>query len=210
LDAYLKHLELALKEETGERAFVNVVLYRVLFAESMVQRAGIGLGRWSASLATPSGDSVATLVHLPKLYPATYPLSADDQVRMRRDVHSSILNACNGILPNRDEEELAAEEVSFIGGLVNAGLWFMIALVGTRLIQFRLGALLFESPIQFVMDRILILPHLTDLYSRASGWLEEPRLRSLLRSACPCYAIPLHAFAAAAGDSSENRERFPS
>lgn len=46
----------------------------------------------------------------------------------------------------------------------------------------------FEDLAQFVMDRILITPHLTELYHlAATEWLQEPTLLDLLDKGIPSY-----------------------
>ncbi|MBL8961750.1 MAG: hypothetical protein JNJ98_17955 [Gemmatimonadetes bacterium] len=73
---YAGRLRLAAAEQRPEQVFVNLVLYRVLFAQAMVEGAEFGtLGRF---LANPRLPSVDLMVHLPDFYPDHYPLSPSD------------------------------------------------------------------------------------------------------------------------------------
>jgi hypothetical protein len=90
---YLQHADIAATESDAERTFVNMVLYRVLYAQALVEGEAPGLIyrliRWlighsavlselESVIADPRGPSVDLLVHLPDFYPRHYPLSAAD------------------------------------------------------------------------------------------------------------------------------------
>ncbi len=94
VDGYLDAADSILAEPRSERIFVNVVLYRLLYAESLVE--GVTLGRLGELLSDPLGPSVDVLVHLPAFYPRHYPMS-------RSDVQT-LLQKSHRLLP-----ELAAE-----------------------------------------------------------------------------------------------------
>lgn len=73
-------------EPRTEQVFVNMVLYRLLYAQGMVEGAAFGpLGRF---LADPELPSVDLLVHLPDFYPRHYPLSAADARHVLHRGHS--------------------------------------------------------------------------------------------------------------------------
>ena len=75
---YLAHGDLAEHECAAERTFINVVLYRVLFAQSMVEGSH-GLFRHLLRLfANPHGSAVSLITHLRDFYPRSYPLSEED------------------------------------------------------------------------------------------------------------------------------------
>jgi hypothetical protein len=74
--AYERHRRTATREARPEQVFVNAVLYRLLFAQGMVE--GVEFGRLGEFLANPRLPSVDALVHLPDFYPDHYPLSRAD------------------------------------------------------------------------------------------------------------------------------------
>lgn len=76
VDGYLDAVDLAHAEPWSERIFVNVVLYRLLYAQGLVE--GVELGELGELLADPVDASVDILVHLPAFYPQNYPLSRSD------------------------------------------------------------------------------------------------------------------------------------
>jgi uncharacterized protein with NAD-binding domain and iron-sulfur cluster len=76
VDGYLDTVDLALAEPWSERVFVNVVLYRLLYAQGLVE--GVELGELGEILSDPVGDAVDVLVHLPAFYPRHYPLSKSE------------------------------------------------------------------------------------------------------------------------------------
>jgi uncharacterized protein with NAD-binding domain and iron-sulfur cluster len=70
---YLDAVHLAHAEPWSERIWVNVVLYRLLYAQGLVE--GVVLGELGQVLSDPMGPSVDVLVHIPAFYPDKYPLS---------------------------------------------------------------------------------------------------------------------------------------
>jgi hypothetical protein len=88
---YLAHVESARAEAPSEQVFLNMVLYRLLFAQSMVEGDAPGLLGWlnrkllkwrlrglEKLLADPRSPSVDLIVHLPDFYPRHYPLKPGD------------------------------------------------------------------------------------------------------------------------------------
>jgi len=84
--AYVAHVELARQETRAEQIFVNIVLYRVLYAQAMVEGAAAGIVgdlsralpdgmRFQEDAADPRSKSVDLVVHLPDFYPRDYPVS---------------------------------------------------------------------------------------------------------------------------------------
>jgi hypothetical protein len=70
---YERHLTTAGSEPRSEQIFVNMVLYRLLFAQALVEGAVFGaLGRFMCNPRLPSVDA---MVHLPDFYPVKYPLT---------------------------------------------------------------------------------------------------------------------------------------
>ena len=91
--AYLGRMDLAARESSAEQIFLNIVLYRVLYAQALVEGEAPGwlyavirwlfghtalLARLEELIADPRGPSVDVLVHLPDFYPRHYPLSDQD------------------------------------------------------------------------------------------------------------------------------------
>jgi uncharacterized protein with NAD-binding domain and iron-sulfur cluster len=73
---YLAHRELAREESKDEQLFMNEVLYRLLYAEALIEGEALGvLGEIAADPALPAVDF---LVRVVALYPANYPLTAED------------------------------------------------------------------------------------------------------------------------------------
>jgi hypothetical protein len=78
VSGYLAHMDLAPAESPAEQLFMNVVLYRLLYAHAMVEGAHIAWGRLGAFLANPKLPAVNTLMELPDFYPRHYPLTPED------------------------------------------------------------------------------------------------------------------------------------
>lgn len=76
VDGYLAQVERAEEETTGEQIFMNEVLYRLLYAQAMVE--DVEFGDLGAVLANPRLPSVDIIVHLPDFYPDDYPLTRQD------------------------------------------------------------------------------------------------------------------------------------
>jgi hypothetical protein len=90
---YLGRFAAAADECSAEQIFLNMVLYRVLYAQALVEGEAPGalyaIIRWlfghtrllkelESLIADPRGPSVDVLVHLPDFYPRHYPLSDED------------------------------------------------------------------------------------------------------------------------------------
>ena len=90
---YLARMAAASHECDAEQAFLNIVLYRVLYAQALVEGEAPGLiyaivrfllghaallAELESLIADPCGPSVDVLVHLPDFYPRHYPLSDQD------------------------------------------------------------------------------------------------------------------------------------
>jgi len=73
VQGYLQSRREAEEETLPEKLFINMVLYRVLFAQAMVE--GVPMGKLGAVLADPNLPSVNVLVHIPDFYPSHYPLT---------------------------------------------------------------------------------------------------------------------------------------
>lgn len=87
---YVLAAPLAGQERGHEQKLMNIVLYRVLFTQAVVddQHWALGwldhvLGRW----VSPKSTMVRRVVHARDLYPSTYPLSKADCERLDRPVN---------------------------------------------------------------------------------------------------------------------------
>lgn len=85
VDGYLDALDLAHAEPWSERIWVNVVLYRLLYAQGLVE--GVSLGRLGEILSDPVGPAVDVLVHVPAFYPDKYPLSRSEVQTLLQKSH---------------------------------------------------------------------------------------------------------------------------
>ncbi len=77
IDGYLKYPDLAKSENSAEIAFINMVLYRLMFAQSMVEGATI-FPKLSEIIANPKGPSVDLITHFDEFYPTKYPLTDEE------------------------------------------------------------------------------------------------------------------------------------
>ena len=74
---YLKQVAAARAELDGEQRFMNIVLYRVLFAQAMVAKQTF-LGRLGQIVADPMFPAVKIIVDVRDFYPRDYPLTPAD------------------------------------------------------------------------------------------------------------------------------------
>jgi hypothetical protein len=86
LSGYFDSRELAGEESKPEQIFLNMVLYRLLYAQSDVE--GVSLGFLGKILADPCLPSVDGLVHIPAFYPDHYPLDKEDIINILHEGHS--------------------------------------------------------------------------------------------------------------------------
>jgi hypothetical protein len=84
---YQQAQPLADAEGKFECEFMGVVLYRLFYAQAMVEGA-TAYGRLGRLLANPRTPSVEMLVHLPDFYPDDYPLSRESYDRIVGKYHS--------------------------------------------------------------------------------------------------------------------------
>lgn len=76
---YAKFSDLARRELVAEQVFINMVLYRLLYAQAMVEAEHFTFGKLGEFLANPSGFAVDFIVNDHFFYPATYPLSPEER-----------------------------------------------------------------------------------------------------------------------------------
>ncbi len=81
VDGYLRHVEAALEESAAEHVFMNIVLYRVLYAGAMVKGSTF-LGILGRLMADPCLPAVELITHFADFYPRDYPLTAEDALNL--------------------------------------------------------------------------------------------------------------------------------
>jgi hypothetical protein len=79
---YLKQAAAARAEIDGEQRFMNIVLYRVLFAQAMVAKQTF-FGRLGQIVADPMFPAVNLIVDVRDFYPRDYPLTPEDVRALR-------------------------------------------------------------------------------------------------------------------------------
>lgn len=89
IDGYLKYPHLAEKEVLPEKIFINMVLYRLLFAQSWVEGDAL-FPRLGKMFANPKGISVDLITHLEAFYPTHYPLTAKDMQYIMGEAHNLV------------------------------------------------------------------------------------------------------------------------
>ncbi len=87
IDGYLKYPDLAAKETVPEILFINMVLYRLLFAQSLVEGQFI-FPKLSAILGDPRGTAVQFITHLDAYYPSHYPMTQEEIADVLGKTHS--------------------------------------------------------------------------------------------------------------------------
>jgi len=86
--AYHKYADLAMEEIHPEQVFINMVLYRLLYAQAMVEAEHFAFGKLGEFLADPRGFAVDFIIHDPFFYPAEYPLTIEEQEIILGKKHS--------------------------------------------------------------------------------------------------------------------------
>ncbi|MDY8135984.1 hypothetical protein [Aquimarina sp. 2201CG5-10] len=79
---------LAFKENIYEQYFINIVLYRLLYAQSMVE--GVSFGILGKIFANPRGSAVSIITDIEAFYPSHYPLSKEDIKYVTHHAHNLI------------------------------------------------------------------------------------------------------------------------
>lgn len=87
IDGYMKYFELAAEESEAERVFINQVLYRLLFAQYMVE-GDFFFPRLGEILANPQGISVSLITKLDGFYPKRYPMTKKEAKEVMGESHN--------------------------------------------------------------------------------------------------------------------------
>ena len=77
LDGFQRYQGCAHSENKVEKIFLNITLYRLLFAQAMVEKVTI-FPEIAEKVADPRGLGVTLLTKLPDFYPTNYPLNPED------------------------------------------------------------------------------------------------------------------------------------
>lgn len=78
IDGYLKYPNLAQQEGLPEQIFINIVLYRLLFAQAMTEGADFAFGRLGKIFANPKSSAVDLITQFEDFYPDNYPMTEDE------------------------------------------------------------------------------------------------------------------------------------
>ncbi|WP_299246382.1 hypothetical protein [uncultured Aquimarina sp.] len=124
---------LAYKETIYEQYFMNIVLYRLLYAQSMVE--GVSFGILGEIFANPRGFAVSMITDIEAFYPSNYPLSKEDIKYITHHAHN------------------------------------------------------FMGLVEDVFDKLLIVPHLNELYTEAAIWNNAPIVNKFINNNKPIYPI---------------------
>lgn len=79
---------LAFEENIYEQSFINIVLYRVLYAQSMVE--GVSFGLLGKIFGNPRGRAVSIITDIESFYPIHYPLTEKDMKYVTHCAHNFI------------------------------------------------------------------------------------------------------------------------
>ena len=144
---------LAFKENIYEQYFVNIVLYRLLYAQSMVE--GVSFGILGKIFGNPRGSAVSIITDIEAFYPSHYPLSKEDIAYVTHRAHN------------------------------------------------------FMGLIEDIFDKILILPHLDELYTETAKWNNSPVVLKYVRNNKPIYPITKSEFSQQHFNNKLTTKKFP-
>ncbi|MGY3794615.1 hypothetical protein [uncultured Aquimarina sp.] len=86
ISGYKEADEIAFQENIYEQYFVNIVLYRLLYAQSMVE--GVSFGILGKIFGNPRGCAVSLITDIEAFYPSHYPLSREDIKYVTHKAHN--------------------------------------------------------------------------------------------------------------------------
>jgi hypothetical protein len=87
IDGYLKFMHLTKQESDVEIIFMNMVMYRLLFAQGMVE-GDFEIPNLGKFLANPKGDSVDIITHIDVFYAQHYPMNPKEARIIRGVAHN--------------------------------------------------------------------------------------------------------------------------
>lgn len=88
IDGYLRYPNLAGRETRPEQIFINMVLYRLLYAQALVEGVDSIFPKLGRILGNPRGDAVAFITHLDGYYPAHYPMNQHEIAMVLGKAHN--------------------------------------------------------------------------------------------------------------------------
>ena len=162
LEAFNYYLDDARKENDVEQTFLNIILYRLLFAQAMVEDVTI-FGDLGSVLADPRGFSVKLITSLPDFYPTHYPLTEADRPIIEGD-ELTAKDVFYEIIKDWKEKPNVIELIKDIFQLEDFGVK--------------------------ILDNWIIKPHIKKMYAAAATYDQAPFLPSYLENQEPCYPYP--------------------
>lgn len=162
LDAFNHFLGEARNENDVEQKFLNIILYRLLFAQSMVEDVTI-FGELGSVLADPRGFSVKLITSLPDFYPTHYPLTQDDLATIEGD-DLTAKEVFFDIIKDWREKPDVKELIKDIFQLEDFGVK--------------------------ILDDWIIKPHIIKMYAAAATYDKAPFLPGYLEGKETCYPYP--------------------
>ena len=159
------YIEDARQENSVEQVFLNITLYRLLFAQAMVEDVTI-FGELGARLADPRGFAVKFITSLPDFYPTNYPLTEADLAIIEGDELTAQAMFLEVIKDWKEKPDVLE--------LLEDG--FPLEDFGVK-----------------VLDDWIIKPHLVEMYDAAATYDQAPFLPSYLEGKEPCYPYPVNA-----------------
>ncbi|WP_063338410.1 MULTISPECIES: hypothetical protein [unclassified Marinomonas] len=163
LNAFEYYLSDAREENDIEQKFLNIILYRLLFAQAMVEDVTI-FGELGSLLADPRGFSVKLITSLPDFYPTNYPLTEDDLAIIEGD-ELSLKEVFFDIIKDWKEKPDLKEIIKDAFQLEDFGVK--------------------------ILDDWIIKPHIKEMYAAAAKYDQAPFLTGYLEEKEPCYPYPI-------------------
>lgn len=122
--AYHQYANLATQEIFAEQVFMNMVLYRLLFAQAMVEADKFAFGNLGKVLANPALPAVDVIVHDRFFYPETYPLTQEEQkiiLGKEHNIGELIMKVFDDslVLPHLEELYTQAASINETPGLMH-------------------------------------------------------------------------------------------
>lgn len=162
LEAFEHCIDDARSENEIEKTFLNIILYRLLFAQAMVEDITI-FGELGSLLADPKGFSVKLITSLPDFYPTHYPLTQEDLATIEGD-DLTAKEVFFDIIKDWKEKPSVLELIKDVFQLEDFGVK--------------------------VLDDWLIKPHIKKMYAAATKYDQAPFLPCYLDNKEPCYPYP--------------------
>jgi hypothetical protein len=192
----------AAQENEVEQLFLNIILYRLMFSQAMVEDATF-FGDIGEFLADPRGFAVDLIVHMANFYPLKYPLEPQDRAMILGDVNAIKTEMQSDFVDHlksvKDtvEDKLKAVHDDFE---VIKHRWFgKAAKAQDSSIQtgdvrqeddFDPNILtLIEAEQVNILDNKIILPNLTRLYQAVAKWNDIPFVVDFQKDGKPVYPV---------------------